>query len=715
MRKHTLAAALAAGLAMSMGATAIAADGERVLLSYAPGTQAEVERALEEQGAVIHHRFDAINTLSVTLPAFSTMNLLDRPEVRYVEVDARRYPMAETVPYGIDLIQARDVWDANRDGVVDDGAHTGEGMTVCVIDSGLSAGHEDFAQVNVIGGHPAGWNEDQCGHGTHVAGTIAAAANGRGVVGVSPGDVSLYILKVFGTAGSPSCGWTYASTLMDAANRCAAAGAKVINMSLGGGGSSAAEGAFFQSLLDSGVLSIAAAGNGGNTALSYPASYDAVVSVAAVDANKALAAFSQRNAQVELAAPGVGTLSTVGYRSSGFSVGGLDVAVQAIGESVQTEVSGALVDGGLCTTPVAGAEGKLVLCERGEVSFAIKGQNAEAGGASGVVIYNNVPGGFAGTFGEAGAVGIPGVSMGQAEGQALVAEALGQVAALSTRFTYPANGYDTMSGTSMATPHVAGAAAVLWSADPTLTARQIRNVLAASAQDLGAPGRDPSFGHGLVQLADAVAIVESGNIPGDPPPPPGPEVTPLSNGVPVTVSVAAGALGYWQIDVPADATDLRVAISPEAGATGDADLYLRFGALPELTTYDCRPYLIGNTEECVVELPQEGRYYVAVRAFPTDGPVANVSLVASFEAPDPIDLTPHGLVVTTSDRGRPTWTLTWESGDEQVEITRNGALVYTGPNTGSWSHFKPAGKPVPMTYVVCNTGTEQCSVPVTSR
>ena len=194
--------------------------------------------------------------------------------------DAPRYLMAQSVPWGIDRVQARDIWDADRDGTVDAGAPTGAGVQVCIIDSGLYTAHEDIVGENVIGGYPSGWDTDLCGHGTHVAGTIAAANNNTGVVGVSPGEVSLYIFKVFGD----DCAWAYSSDLIDAANRCAAAGVDIISMSLGGGRSTPEETAF-NNLYSQGILSIAAAGNDGDTSMSYPASYDSVVSVAATDVN----------------------------------------------------------------------------------------------------------------------------------------------------------------------------------------------------------------------------------------------------------------------------------------------------------------------------------------------------------------------------------------------------------------------------------------------
>ena len=64
-------------------------------------------------------------------------------------------------------------------------------------------------------------------------------------------------------------------------------------------------------------------------------------------------------------------------------------------------------------------------------------------------------------------------------------------------------GYISYSGTSMATPHVAGAAALLWARTPRATASSVRRRLDAAVDDLGAPGRDPAYGYGVVDLAKA--------------------------------------------------------------------------------------------------------------------------------------------------------------------------------------------------------------------
>lgn len=122
-----------------------------------------------------------------------------------------------------------------------------------------------------------------------------------------PGSVDLVFIKVFDS----SCTWTYASDLAVAMQRCAALGAKVISMSLAGGGFSATEESAANSLYAQGVLIFAAAGNAGDSTVAYPAAYSNVVSVAAIDSNAAKAGFSQFNADVELAAPGVDVLSSV--------------------------------------------------------------------------------------------------------------------------------------------------------------------------------------------------------------------------------------------------------------------------------------------------------------------------------------------------------------------------------------------------------------------
>jgi subtilisin family serine protease len=518
------ASALCAGITMALAAGSVSAvgpDENRVWVKFKPGSKAQVENALRGAGAQFHYAFDDLNAFAVSLPPQARAGIERNPNVEYVEQDPPRYPMAQTTPYGITMVQSQQAWNVGA---------TGAGVTVCVIDSGLHTGHEDFAGVNIIGGHPSGWNTDGCGHGTHVAGTIAAANNGVGVVGVSPGAVNLYILKVF----SNTCGWSYSSGLVDAANRCANAGARVINMSLGGGTSSNTERNAFQNLFNSGVINVAAAGNSGNTQMSYPASYDAVISVAAIDASKNHASFSQRNSQVELAAPGVSVLSTLPFRDAAATVDGTGYIVSRLDGTPALSRSGNIVSGGRCTSNGGGSfNGRVVLCERGDISFANKVQNVQSGGGVAAIIYNNEPGGFTGTLGGA-STSIPSVSMTQEDGQFLLASKMGTAANVDTRSQSPASGYGFYDGTSMASPHVAGVAALVLSANPDLTSQQVREILASTAEDLGAAGRDNLYGWGLVRAYEAVAAAVGGGGGSEPPPPPPPSSDPVVSDLTMT-------------------------------------------------------------------------------------------------------------------------------------------------------------------------------------
>lgn len=525
MKQTTLVSALGVSLALMFSAAAMTAssqarnpDPDRVLIKFKHGSKALVQSALKAANARVHYSFDHIDTFAATVPAHALNGLRRNPNVEFIEVDQVRKPAAQAVPYGIDMVQAREVWDADHDNTIDPGAPTGDGMLVCVIDSGIHAAHEDFAGVDIVGGFPAGkWDFDNCGHGTHVAGTIVAANNNVGVVGVSPGKASLFIVKVFGNDGVGSCAWAFSSQLIDAANRCADAGAKVINMSLGGGASRGEEMAF-RSLNKRGVLSIAAAGNHGNPAnavdaYSYPASYDSVVSVAAVDSSKALAGFSAKNDQVELAAPGVGVLSTTPFVFPPVVSGADSYASVPLTNTFQGQASAALVNGGLCNTaaPDSSWAGKVVLCQRGGGTFLLKTQNVASSGGVATVIYNNIAGALNATLGDNLAVipQIPAVALTLVDGQALLASHVGDTTTVDSVLQTHANGYELYNGTSMATPHVAGVAALIWSAHPGWTNQQVRDALDATAQDRGAAGYDTSYGWGLVQAKDALLELQS--------------------------------------------------------------------------------------------------------------------------------------------------------------------------------------------------------------
>jgi subtilisin family serine protease len=457
--------------------------------------------AVRAAGGTVHYEFARQNAVAVTLPAAAIPGLLRNPNIVNIEDDPIREPYAEVTPYGITMVQAPDVT-------------YGGGMKVCIIDSGFYQAHEDLQDAGVTF-NSATDATDGCGHGTHVAGTIAALDNAVGVIGVVPtGTLNLHIVKVFGD----SCSWTYSSTLVDAANKCRDAGAKVISMSLGGSFSSRTEQMAFNDLYNQGILSVAAAGNGGNNQKSYPASYPSVISVAAVDANKVVASFSQKNDQVELAAPGVGVLSTVPWLDeNSLSAGGNTwVGAYIDGAARTSGLSGTLfgTSGDKCASSNANYSGKIVLCQRGDITFASKVSNVENSGGVGVAIYNNAAsdpgcGVFLGTLN--GSSDIPAIALSCADGAAALTHS-GSSSTLVSQFAADASGYEPWDGTSMATPHVSGVAALVWSNHLTCTNDQIRTTLQNTAEDLGAAGKDNSYGYGLVQAgaANAAASCDGG-------------------------------------------------------------------------------------------------------------------------------------------------------------------------------------------------------------
>jgi subtilisin family serine protease len=285
----------------------------------------------------------------------------------------------QVVPYGVDLVNAPDFWD--RYGT------KGGGVKVCVIDTGLRATHEDIKDLELSGSDGnnviSEWYEDGNSHGTHVTGTIAGVDNNIGVVGVAP-EASIHVVRVFNDNGQFT-----ASSLVVAMNACASANAKIISMSLGGPVDTFAERTAVRLLRNSGILLVAASGNDANgiNLVEYPAGYDPVVSVGALDDEFQIAEFSTHNTEVDIAGPGVGVLSSTS----------------------NTDRS-----------------------------------------------------------------------------------------------------YAKLSGTSMATPHIAGVAALLWSRFPNSSVDEIREAMEQSARDIGACGKDRLFGNGVVDVVAAAEYLENG-------------------------------------------------------------------------------------------------------------------------------------------------------------------------------------------------------------
>jgi subtilisin family serine protease len=245
----------------------------------------------------------AIRGFAARLAAPQVAALRNDPNVAYVEPDGIAYAIAQTLPWGINKIDAdlSSTAAGNGSGAISN-------VNVYIIDSGADAGHPDLnvvAHVNFAGGP----NRDCNGHGTHVAGTVSARDNAQDVVGVAPG-APITGVKVLGCSGSGS--WSGVVKGIDWVTANAKKPA-VANMSLGGGASQSVDDAVKRSA-DSGVFYAVAAGNdGANACNSSPAragTHGGVLTVAATESADKETSWSNYGSCVDIWAPGASILST---------------------------------------------------------------------------------------------------------------------------------------------------------------------------------------------------------------------------------------------------------------------------------------------------------------------------------------------------------------------------------------------------------------------
>ena len=536
------------------------------------------------------------NIMAVELTDAELLEISNSPDVEYITRDPKRELSEQTVPYGIDLIESH---TPQLD------PSSSESKTVCIIDTGYDTTHSDLpSDSSVVTGEAQPstglWNRPGNDHGTHVAGTVAAIDNDIGVVGVnrSP-NLKLHIVKAFNDSGR----WTRSSSVVRAVESCINAGADVLNMSFGGGFPTTLERQVFQRALDLNIIPVAAAGNGGFGDFLvgqpyYPASYPEVLSVAAVDSTKSRAFFSQVNDQVELAAPGVGVISTI----------------------------------------------------------------------------------------------------------------------LNNR-------YGAYNGTSMASPHVAGAAALLMGIHPNCDSSVIRSAMTDTAEDLGAEGRDNRYGYGLVNVTEADNLISSFGCGGGTPPPPQPPEEPPTPPTPPTppppppeppkppepgpIEVFDGDIfpnldgnrgeqvHEYVINLPERAKNLKFAIS---GGIGDADLYVRAGSLPTTRSYDCRPYTSRNNETCLISVPREKVYYAIIRAYRN---YSGVRLEVSHTISDD---PPVATIVTSATTGVAPLTVSFDGSRSSDDV---GVTSYL------WEFDEAPDKPITDKPVINRTYTEPGTYRVT--
>ena len=311
MRRRIMALAILAIAALVAGSSASArtdAGADRYIVVLKPGANARAvanEHAAAHAAAIAFVYSHALNGYAATIPNARLAAVQADERVEYVEPDGEMSAVAQTLPWGIDKIDA-DVSST----AAGNGSGTVSNVNVYVLDTGVDATHQD---LNVVG-HVAfagGPNRDCHGHGTHVAGTVAAKDDANDVVGVVPG-APVTGVKVLGCNGSGSNSGVIAGIDWVTANAVKPA---VANMSLSGGASQAIDDAVRRSAA-SGIFYALAAGNEGTNACTRsPAragggTNNGIMTLAATDSADREASFSNYGSCVDLWAPGVGVLST---------------------------------------------------------------------------------------------------------------------------------------------------------------------------------------------------------------------------------------------------------------------------------------------------------------------------------------------------------------------------------------------------------------------
>lgn len=283
-----------------------------VLIGFTHTPGASEQALVRGQGGVIKQSYHLVPAMAASIPEAAMTALMHNPRVTDIDLDGAFYAVDAELDNS---------WGVQRigSGIVHEGGNKGSGVKVAIIDSGIDYSHPDLggcfgSACKVSGGYDFVNNDtnpmDDNGHGTHVAGTVAASDDGLGVVGVAP-EASLSALKVLAANGSGSF-----SGVIAALEWAVDHGIQVTNNSYG---SSSDPGSIVKAAFDNsaaaGILHIAAAGNSGTRSgkgnnVGYPARYDSVVAVAATDKNDNRATFSSTGPAVELSAPGVGINST---------------------------------------------------------------------------------------------------------------------------------------------------------------------------------------------------------------------------------------------------------------------------------------------------------------------------------------------------------------------------------------------------------------------
>ena len=275
------------------------------------------EALVKKHGGVITKNLDLIEGKAVLLPPKVEAALAREAGVLRIDDDDEVFALAkpikverapkpqpdEVLPWGVDRIDADLAWEIT----------TADPVKVAIVDTGIDLTHPDLKD-NIKGGYNAinsrkSANDDN-GHGTHVAGIIAAIDNEIGVIGVGP-KIDLYAVKVLDRNGSG-----YLSDVIEGLDWAIQNGMQVVNMSLGTPTYIASFEDAVKKVNAAGITQVAAAGNNGpdDNTVTYPAKFAEVIAVTATNDTDTIASWSSRGSEVDLAAPGVSIYST--YKGS---------------------------------------------------------------------------------------------------------------------------------------------------------------------------------------------------------------------------------------------------------------------------------------------------------------------------------------------------------------------------------------------------------------
>ena len=715
--------------------------GARITIERTTGTGAQLIRLDREIDVVARRKLE--------------VELMKHPSIRAVEPNGRMYrAMEPNDPLFVQQwhykgggmgINATEAWDT-----VD-----GSGYIVAVLDTG-ELQHEDLTGQFVAGydfiSDPANardgdgrdadptdtgdWDDkyDSSWHGTHVAGTVAALTNnGIGVAGVAHGAKVQHV-RVLGNMGgtfadiNDAIVWASGGSVPGVPDN--ATPAHIINLSLGG--STACPAAMQDAIniaIARGTAVIAAAGNSSANVSGFsPAGCEGVIAVAGTGPNNTKYASTNFGAGISVAAPaGSGVTPATNQVLSTLNTGLEGPADDSYAWYAGTSMAAPHVAG--TAALMMEAAGEHLPPDELEMMLQNTGY-----AANGLVTGCNTASLWCASMIDAGrAVAVadgseplppappgpppppPPVVLENG-----VASALGPMSSNEERFftlEVPANQaslvFNFAPGTGDSDLYVRYGSA------PTSSTYDCRPYTGGAVAET-CTFTNPQAGTWHVRIS-AYSTSDGWNLTGTyddegaPPPPPGPELTELENGVAVTgIDIGTGEELLYFIDVPADATNLSVQLSGAAG--GDADLYVRRGEVPTNSLYDCRSWLVGNNELCEFPTPAAGQWFVRINGYEA---ATGLSLVASYEGDAPVDNAPQDLVARYAFalRGqRIRVPLTWTGGEgEQVDVRFNGEVAATVANTGKLNHTFTAAAigPGSATYQVCNAGTDECSAEIT--